>query len=198
MRDWDLEFLMHFLSRPGMYTGSNTDDGYKGIDKFLVAYEMGAMGECTFRQQLSEQLGIKYGIPMPAMGLEEQLKLVSGKANKTWQEIFVRESQAILIRESDELGDFRYARIIRRKLLQELKRIIEEQTFLVINWYAVERQIKEWKGENLIEEELELFFDISKQLKQNGIEKIVSENKLDNELKREVKKFIELLTKNPK
>ena len=75
MRDWDIEMLYHFISRPGMYTGETEERGYKGIDKFLMAYELGSKGECNFRSEVSNLILSKYNVPMPSSGLIEQLKI---------------------------------------------------------------------------------------------------------------------------
>jgi len=58
LRAWDIALLFHFIHRPGMYTGSQQLDGYdyKKIDTFLMAYELGSMGECQFREALIEQI----------------------------------------------------------------------------------------------------------------------------------------------
>ena len=99
MRDWDIQIIFHFIRRPGMYTGSFKANDYKRIDSFLIAYEMGSMNECKFRDKLIEQIQGKYNVEFPATGLLGQLRKASKAANQGIHEFFISESMEILIKE---------------------------------------------------------------------------------------------------
>lgn len=158
MRDWDLQFLAHFIKRPGMYTRKNNNEG---IDTFLIAYELGSERACTFRHQLSEQVKDNYGIAMPSEGLIEQIKMVANVINRDWFELFKEEGFKLLCVESDGKGNARFASILRESFYQFLKEIPTEIDIAWgINWNQVYRQVKEWPGVNLTNQELRLIDEI--------------------------------------
>jgi hypothetical protein len=162
MRDWDLQFLAHFIKRPGIYTRKNNNEG---IDNFLIAYELGSERMCTFRHQLSEQVKNNYGIAMPAEGLIEQIKMVAKEINRDWFELFKEESQKLLCVESDGKGKARFASILRESFYQFLKEIPTEIDIAWgINWNQIYRQVKEWTGVNLTNQELRLIEEIRSEI----------------------------------
>ncbi|MCC6723608.1 MAG: hypothetical protein IT258_03805 [Saprospiraceae bacterium] len=155
MRDWDLQVLFHFIRRTGMYTGASIDKDHKSIDLFLMAYEMGAMGECDFRQRLINQLASKYGVQCLSDGFPKQLEIASSRANQSIKDFFINESEEILIAESDKANQNRFVNHRRRKMIEQLEKFPEK---ININWVSNfatgVRELKDWKGVNLTIEEL--------------------------------------------
>jgi hypothetical protein len=158
MRGYDLQALFHFVQRPGMYIGVISE---KGLDNFLIAYELGSKHECTFRTKLSNQIRHEYGIPMPSEGLIAQIKKVVENTEQEWLDLFKEESLKLLQVESDKDGKTRFASMIRKNcndFLQEIPTSINH--VWMINWYQIYRQTKEWNGKNLSKEELKLINEI--------------------------------------
>lgn len=138
-----------------MYTGSFKANDYKRIDSFLVAYEMGSMGQCNFRDRLINQIKDKYNVPFPSEGLVKQLRIASKLANQEIREFFINESMAILISESDHEKRNFFVNFKREQLIERLEKFPER---ININWvsnYSREiREIKAWKGANLTNAEI--------------------------------------------
>ena len=135
-----------------MYTGETEERGYKGIDKFLMAYELGSKGECNFRSEVSNLILSKYNVPMPSSGLIEQLKIAADLENIDWIDLFKELGEQIIIQHSDKNKEFKYRKLLRNKILKLLdKQNIEE---VLINFHQFERQTTEWKGVNLDEDEI--------------------------------------------
>jgi len=155
MRDWDIQVLFHFIRRPGMYTGSFKANDYKNIDSFLVAYEMGSMGECKFRDRLIKQIEEKYNVPFPSEGLVKQLKIASKQANQEIRDFFINESMLILIAESDNDKRNSFVNFKRKQLIERLEKFPER---ININWVSNFsrdfREMKAWKGVNLNDDEM--------------------------------------------
>lgn len=155
MRDWDIQVLFHFIRRPGMYTGSFKANDYKSIDSFLIAYEMGAMGECKFRARLIKQIEDKYNVQFPSEGLVKQLRTASKIANQEIREFFINESMEILIAASDQNNQTRFVNYKRKQLVNRLEQFPEK---ININWvsnFSREiRELKAWKGINLTNDEM--------------------------------------------
>lgn len=197
MRDWDIQVLFHFIRRPGMYTGSFKADDYKKIDSFLVAYEMGAMGECKFRDRLIKQIEDKYDVPFPSEGLVKQLSMASKKANQGIREFFINESMEILIAESDNDKRNSFANFKRKQLIERLDKFPEK---ININWVSNFsrdfREMKAWKGVNLTDEEIsnteKLIDEINKLIKDDvmGFTAVpVNIEKLKEELLEKLKEY---------
>ncbi|MBK9378389.1 MAG: hypothetical protein IPM86_09200 [Saprospiraceae bacterium] len=154
MRDWDIQIIFHFIRRPGMYTGSFKANDYKRIDSFLIAYEMGSMNECKFRDKLIEQIQGKYNVEFPATGLLGQLRRASKAANQGIHEFFISESMEILIKESDQDNKNKFVNYKRKELINRLEQFPSEIDYnWVFNFANVFNELKAWKGVNLINEE---------------------------------------------
>lgn len=185
MRDWDIQVLFHFIRRPGMYTGSFKANDYKSIDTFLVAYEMGSMGECKFRDRLIKQIEVKYDVPFPSEGLVKQLRRASKQTNQEIREFFINESMAILIAESDNDKRNSFVRFKRKQLLGRLEKFPEK---ININWVSNFsrdfREVKAWKGVNLTDDEMSksenLIDEINELIKENVMEFIAVPVHIEN------------------
>ena len=155
MRDYDIYALFHVIRRPGMYTGANKIDDFKRIDSFLLAYEMGSMGECDFRDKLIRQIETEYGVFMPSEGLVKQLRIAARKVNQDVYEFFLNESVQILIAESDKDGANRFVNGKRKQLIETLKELSVKIDF---SWYWMFknqiRELQDWKGTNLTSNEM--------------------------------------------
>ena len=196
MRDWDIIMLFHFIRRPGMYTGSSKIDGFdfKRIDFFLIAYEMGSMNECRFREKLIKQIENKYGVQFPSEGLEKQLRRASKKAKQEIKAFFINESVEILIAESDDDNQNKFISYQRRQFIQQLEQFPKE---ININWVSnFSRQIRElkaWTGANLTSDEMtksERLVDEVNQLIKSDVFKLVTVPKNIETLKGELLKKI--------
>ena len=162
MRDWDLEIYSALLKRPGLCMGTND---WNKVEEFIRAYELGSKLKCDFMNLLTNQINDKYGIPMPTRGLIEQLKLVAEKTNQNWEDLFINETKEILRNESDKNNEFRFQRILRNKIVKYFEVIpkkIDGAYFMNLN--QINRQIDDWHGRNLSEEEIKLFKEILEEL----------------------------------
>lgn len=155
MRDWDIRFLFHFIRRPRMYTGSLKENDYKSVDSFLIAYELGSMGECRFREQFTKKIKDKYGDQISNDGLAKLLREASKKGKREIGEFFFNESMEILIAESDNKNQSKFINLGRRQLIQLLEQLPKE---ININWvsnFSKEIiELKAWAGKNLTNEEI--------------------------------------------
>ncbi len=162
MRDWDLEIYSALLKRPGLCMGTND---WNEVENFIRAYELGSKWECDFMNLLTNQINDKYGIPMPARGLIEQLKLVAKKTKQNWEDLFIKETKEILRNESDKNNEYRFRRILRDKILKYFEVIPEKiDGAYLMNLNQINRQIDDWHGQNLSEEEFNLFKEIRDEL----------------------------------
>jgi hypothetical protein len=162
MRDWDLEVFAALLKRPGLYMGTND---WNEVERFIRAYELGANWKCDFMYLLTNQVDDKYGVSMPPKGLIEQLKIASKTIDQTWEELFVKETKEILIIESDKNNKNRFQKILRNKILayfKEVPELIDSAYFG--NLIQINRQIDDWPGKNLSEEEINLVKVIREEL----------------------------------
>jgi hypothetical protein len=178
MRDWDIQVLFHFIRRPGMYTGSSKINDFKRIDIFLMAYEMGAMGECRFKEKLIKQIEDKYGVHLPSEGLVKQLRRASKKVNQEIREFFINESMEILIAESDHDNQNKFISYGRRQLIQQLEQFPKEVNINWVSNFSREiRELKAWTGANLTNEEMaksERLVDEVNQLIKSDVMKLVN------------------------
>ena len=163
MRDWDLEIYSALLMRPGLCMGTND---WNKVEDFIRAYELGSEWECDFMNLLTNQINDKYGIPMPAKGLIEQLKLVAETSEQKWEDLFISETREILLNESDKNGNFRFRKILRNKILKYFEEIPEkiDGTYF-INLNQINREIDDWHGKNLSDEEIKLFKAIREEIR---------------------------------
>ncbi|MEZ4911189.1 MAG: hypothetical protein R2774_10050 [Saprospiraceae bacterium] len=197
MRDWDIQIIFHFIRRPGMYTGSFKANDYKRIDSFLIAYEMGSMNECKFRDKLIEQIQGKYNVAFPATGLLGQLRKASKAANQGIHEFFISESMEILIKESDQDNKNKFVNYKRKELINRLEQFPSEIDYnWVFNFANVFNELKAWKGVNLINEE-----NILAQSLIDGINQLIKDRflelvKVPNQLKSIKEILLTLLKEN--
>jgi hypothetical protein len=142
-----------------MYTGSQQLDGYdyKKIDTFLIAYELGSMGECQFREALLEQIWKIYDVPNPSEGFIAQLDAAARKANKSIKDIFIDEAVAVLVKESDQIGSNMFATYVRSQLIKRLENFPHEINLnWVLNFSNDLKGLANWPGIGLTDKELEL------------------------------------------
>lgn len=155
MRDQDLPILFHFIRRPEMYTGASKANDYKRIDTFLIAYEMGSMRECQFRDRLIKQIEDKYNVPFPSEGLGKQLRIASKKANQEIRAFFIAESTQILIAASDQGGHNKFVNQSRKRLIERLEQFPEAINInWIFNFSTTTRELKAWTGVNLTTAEM--------------------------------------------
>lgn len=155
MRDWDIQILFHFIRKPGMYTGSSKLNDYKGIDSFLMAYEMGSMGDCDFRDRLIRRIEQKYGVKFPSGGLVKQLRIASKKANQGINDFFINESMEILIAESDKESRNIFTSYCRKQMIEQLEKFPEKINInWVLNFSPIIRELQAWRGVPLTTEEM--------------------------------------------
>ncbi len=154
MRDWDIQVIFHFIRRPGMYTGSYKANDYKRIDSFLIAYEIGSMYECKFKDKLIKQIHNKYNIDFPSTGLVGQLRKASKVAKQGVHDFFINEAMEILITESDQENRNRFVNYNRKELIKRLEQFpLEINSNWVFNFTTVLNELEAWKGVNLTNEE---------------------------------------------
>jgi hypothetical protein len=182
-----------------MYTGSSKENDYKSIDLFLMAYEMGAKGECDFRQRLINQLVLKYGVQCPSEGFPKQLEIASKKANQKINEFFINESMEILIAESDNENRNGFINYSRKQLIEQLENFPEKiNIFWPANFSKQLNELKAWKGVNLTIEEMNkaemLIEQINEMIKADVMELVnvpapirILKDGLKEQLKRNVK-----------
>jgi len=85
MQKQDVESLLKFLERPGMYIHP-TDR--TNIISFIHGYEFATDGKCNFTEILSNILIEKYRIKYFATGWPDQIERYSGKNGMSWVESF--------------------------------------------------------------------------------------------------------------
>ncbi len=138
-----------------MYTGSSKVIDFKRIDTFLLAYEMGSMHECGFREKLIKQIADKYGVQLLSEGFANQIKSASRKVKQKTEEFFLHESLQILVSESDNNNQNKFVRYCRKQLVQQLEQFPKE---ININWISNFsrniRELKAWTGVNLTDDEM--------------------------------------------
>ncbi len=161
-----------------MYVGSYEENDYKKIDAFLMAYEMGSMRQCEFRNRLIRQIEDKHGVKIPSEGLAMQLSIASKQANQEIQEFFIAESMEILIAESDQNNKNRFINYNRKELIKQLTQFSETiSSIWVLIFSQAIREIKAWKGANLTNEEISdserLIDEINHLIKNNVMESVV-------------------------
>ncbi len=194
MRDYDILLLTHMVQRPGVYTGQSN---YTGVDRFLIAYEMGSQGACDFIGPLSNALFEKYQIPIPSEGIIKQCTLVADQLGITWEELFVKESEDILISESDKDGRSRYAHLIRYEILKLLEEIPEFADInLWLNLKRISKLINVWKGVNIKKEEQTLLIEILESIGRKRENNFMNPYKLSNEEQNKMKELNRLLKQN--
>lgn len=76
----DKTYLIHFLTRTGMYI--NPVDMHT-INSFIAGYQTGRRGKCHLWDMCKELLTTKYGIEYPSNGLLGQIKRLSKKQSQT-------------------------------------------------------------------------------------------------------------------
>lgn len=82
MTNRDVEVLVHFITRPEMYTHKD-EAGY--IISFINGYEIGRNGKCDFTSRLSEKLESQFGCKKRAMGWNGQILEYCKKNNLPWE-----------------------------------------------------------------------------------------------------------------
>jgi len=153
-----------------------------------MAYELGSQGQCNFRNQISKLILEKYGIPMPASGLVEQLKSASKIDNIEWIELFKELGEQILIEHSDKNEAFRYRKLLRNKILKLTQNgNIEE---VLLSYYQIERQVKEWKGINLDNDEIDQIQNIMNSLSADSNQITTM---INDDLKKEIFKLEQII-----
>lgn len=149
-----------------MYLGFYDADEYKKMDAFLIAYELGAMGECRFRDKLIEQIERKYGVPCPAEGLAKLLEIASKKTGQDLDAFFTDESMELLVMESDQANSNRFINYKRKQLIEMLEAFPEKVDLIWVSNFSREiMELKAWKGVNLTEAEMSESEEIIKKLK---------------------------------
>ena len=93
MRNIDLQSLLVFLTRMEMYIYPCNK---QNIVSFITGYESGAQGECTFTQDLSKKLSVKYNIKKYATGWSNQIDRYSEEKNIQWVDAFVLITSELL------------------------------------------------------------------------------------------------------
>lgn len=173
MRPLDIALIFPFIHRPGLFIGGQLGDfDASKMDNFLLAYELGSMNKCQFRQKLIQQIQDKYDTAIPPLGFEEQLKGASRKANKNAKEIFIEESTEILVNESDRIGNNIYVNFIRNELIDMLNKFPEEiNVNWIINFKHTLSRLQNWPGKGLTVHE----FDLANLLVID-IDKLIGEN----------------------
>jgi len=142
-----------------MYTGSKQLDGYdyEKIDLFLMAYELGSMGECNFREALIKQIWQNYDVPNPSEGFVAQLDAAARKANKSIKDLFITEAVDVLVKVSDQVGSNMFATYIRSQLIKKLENFPNEiNVNWVLNFSTDLKRLANWPGIGLTDKELEL------------------------------------------
>ncbi len=197
MRNYDLEILSHFLKRPGMYTGEHLANNNRNVDKFLMAYDLGANGECNFREKLSAKIVQKFGIHMPSEGLIKQFELAANQLNIDWFELFVKEGNEILSEESEKNGKSRFAKILRDKFLKYLEEIPSEiNVNWTVNWNSKVNQMTGWEGKNLSSDESNLILEISELTNKLIANDILAMQPLSNLIIEKMNNLVTLLKRN--
>ncbi len=160
-----------------MYTGSLKVDDYKKIDAFLIAYEIGSMGVCKFREKLIRQIKEKYDVQCPSEGLAKQLRRASRKAKQEISDFFVNESLKILVAESDNNNQNKFISYKRKQLVVQLEQLSKEISIRWVSNFSREiRDLKAWTGVNLTNDEItraEKIVDVINQLIKDDVMKLV-------------------------
>lgn len=157
MRDFDLAVFVSLLKRPGMYLGKG---GLADIEPFLMAYELGSKHECNFHHLLSAHVEEKYGVAMPSEGLVAQIKQAAG-STMPWEDFFRKESQEVLLKESDQNGQNRFQKLLRRKI-RDYFAVLPDQISATyyMNLNSLHTLIEEWTGVHLSTVEIRLFQEV--------------------------------------
>jgi hypothetical protein len=85
MRETDINILMYFITRTGMYVGKESKET---ITSFIIGYEVGANGNVRISEHISQLLSSEFNIEMQADGWLGQIERFADKNKKTWTSSF--------------------------------------------------------------------------------------------------------------
>lgn len=160
MNDENLDQLVFFVKRPGMYLGN---EEIKSIEGFLAGYDM-ASKNTSFKRKLIKSIFERH------RGINSILEIEKGNVHQLFRQIeeiskatglpeiqvFKTEALKCLIEISDLNGKFSYKEILRTKLIQtlieDIKTLdspIESDSTKWSNIIQLSKSIDEWEGENL-------------------------------------------------
>jgi len=184
MRDYDLEIYSTLLKRPGLCLGTND---WKEVENFIRAYELGSKWECDFMNLLTDQLRIRYGVAMPSEGLIKQIQLIATEENRNWEDLFVAETNELLIKESDGDGKFRFKKILEEKVLKYFDEIPDHiGVTYFINLNQINRQLDDWDGESLAPNQIKMFKGIKERILKETSGLIIEKTETSDELRNEI------------
>lgn len=138
MRKTDLNTLMHFITRTGMYIGKVTDDS---IISFIHGYEIGTEGKCNLTSSISELLSSQYGIKKMATGWPDQIREYGIKNNLNWVTSFRKISLKYFYETQDFNEDSEFKNSLKSRIESKIGQLnLEWVDSNFVDW------CDEWKG----------------------------------------------------
>ncbi len=166
MEKQDLESLLSFTLRIGMYTGIENKDT---VYSFLVGYEIGRNNKCNFTERISESIKNEYKIEKQSTIWSVQVDRLAEKIGADWITTFKRQSFKILTKEFDEKIQNEFSTSIRKRINSKVNRMEKPlYKFWIKDWFGIVDLEANWFQEIWSEKELKLITELEKELKTFG------------------------------
>lgn len=138
MRETDLNIVMNFITRTGMFIGKVSDDS---IISFIHGYEIGTDGKCNLTEPISELLSSQYSITKIATGWPGQIGEYAIKNEFDW----ITSFRKVVLKHFYLTQDFNVDSEFKTALKSRIESIIDQ---LNINWvsYNFKDWMNEWNG----------------------------------------------------
>jgi hypothetical protein len=138
MRETDINILMYFITRTGMYVGKESKET---ITSFIIGYEVGANGNVRISEHISQLLSSEFNIEMQADGWLGQIERFADKNKKTWTSSF----KEIVLKYFYRTQNFQIDSEFKKALKTRIESKIDQ---LNLDWVAsgFENWINEWVG----------------------------------------------------
>ena len=138
MREIDLNTLMHFITRTGMYIGKVTDNS---IISFIHGYEIGTEGKCNLTDSISELLSSQYSIKKMATGWPGQIREYGIKNKLNWVTSFRKITLKYFYQTQDFNADSEFKNFLKSRIESKIGQ-------LNLEWVASNFQdwCDDWKG----------------------------------------------------
>ncbi len=138
MRKTDLNTIMLFITRTGMFIGKQSQDS---IISFITGYEMGTKGKCNLTYSISELLSSHYKCKKMATGWPGQIREFSIKNKVNWIVGFKKTTLIYFYRTQDFSIESEFKEALKSRIESKINQI-------ELDWVALgfEDWSNEWIG----------------------------------------------------
>ncbi|WP_025665520.1 hypothetical protein [Aquimarina megaterium] len=180
MREIDLNTLMLFITRTGMYIGKVSKES---IISFIHGYEIGTEGKCKISGLISDLLFNEFGIKKMATGWNGQIEEYSKQRNQDWTISFRQLILKSFYRNENFVKDSEFNKHLKSRLESKIGQLnLEWVASDFQNWYDEWKGLVDLKEENFriiwTEKELEVICDLDNEIDKIYNNKIQLTNKL--------------------